>query len=178
MNRGFPGGASGKESTSQCRRRKRCGFNPWVRKIPWRRAWQPTPVFLPGESHGQKSLAGYSPRGHRESDTTETKQQTGTANAPRPPSLRMLALDPGKGGAAVASLPVGLTQEHSQGPVPNSCPPRPCECVIKCSLVHVWLQGSKGNRVSALQALRSERHPGKRWNWLVSASRPTQQKPR
>ena len=35
---------------------KRCGFNPWVRKIPWRRAWQPTPVFLPTESHGQRSL--------------------------------------------------------------------------------------------------------------------------
>ena len=36
-------------------------FNPWVRKIPWRRAWQPSPVFLPGESHGQRSLAGYGP---------------------------------------------------------------------------------------------------------------------
>ena len=53
---GFPGGASGKESTCQCRRHKRHGFDPWVRKIPWRRAWQPTPVFLPGESHGQRSL--------------------------------------------------------------------------------------------------------------------------
>ena len=40
-------------------------------KIPWRRAWQPTPVFLPGESHGQRSLAGYSPWSHTESDTTE-----------------------------------------------------------------------------------------------------------
>ena len=58
----------GKESACQCRR---CGFDLWVRKIPWRRAWQPTPVFLPGESHGQRSLAGYSPRGHRESDTAE-----------------------------------------------------------------------------------------------------------
>ena len=47
----FPGGASGKEPTYQYRRHKRRGFNPWVRKIPWRRAWQPTPVFLPGESH-------------------------------------------------------------------------------------------------------------------------------
>jgi len=55
---GFPGGASFKEPTCQCRRHKRCGFDPW---IPWRRAWQPTPVFLPGESHGQRSLAGYSP---------------------------------------------------------------------------------------------------------------------
>ena len=50
---------------------KRRGFNPWVGKIPWRRAWTPTPVFLPGESHGQWSLVGYSPRGHKESDTTE-----------------------------------------------------------------------------------------------------------
>ena len=39
----------------------RHGFDPWVRKIPWRRKWQPIPVFLPGESHGQKSLAGYGP---------------------------------------------------------------------------------------------------------------------
>ena len=57
---GFPGGPSGKEPTCQCRRHKRLGFNPWVGKIPWRRAQQPTPVFLTGESHGQRSLAGYS----------------------------------------------------------------------------------------------------------------------
>ena len=43
----------------------RCGFYPWVRKIPWRRKWLPTPVFLTGEFHGQRSLEGYSPRGHR-----------------------------------------------------------------------------------------------------------------
>ena len=47
---GFPGGASGKEPACQCRRHKRGGFDPWVRKILCRRAWQPTPVFLPGES--------------------------------------------------------------------------------------------------------------------------------
>ena len=46
-------------------------FDPWVRKIPWRRAWQPTPVFLPGESPGQRNLVGYGPWGHKESDTTE-----------------------------------------------------------------------------------------------------------
>ena len=46
----FPGGTSGKEHTCQCRRHKRHRFDPWVGKIPWRRAWQPTPVFLPGES--------------------------------------------------------------------------------------------------------------------------------
>ena len=52
----------------QCRRPR---FDPWVGKIPWRREWQLTPVFLPGEFHGQRSLAGYSPWGRRESDTTE-----------------------------------------------------------------------------------------------------------
>ena len=62
---GFPGGASGKEPACQCRRHKRHRFNPWVRKSPWRRAWQSIPVFLPGESHGQRSLAGYSPQGHK-----------------------------------------------------------------------------------------------------------------
>ena len=49
----------------------RRGFSPWVWKIPWRRAWQPTPVFLPGESHGERSLVGYSPWGCKESDVTE-----------------------------------------------------------------------------------------------------------
>ena len=56
-SRGFPGGTSGKEPTCQCRRQKRHGFSPWVWKIPWRRAWQPTPVFLPREFHNQRSLA-------------------------------------------------------------------------------------------------------------------------
>ena len=46
-------------------------FDPWVRKIPWRRDWQPTPVLLPGEFHGQRNLAGYGPWGHKELDTTE-----------------------------------------------------------------------------------------------------------
>ena len=55
----------------QCRR---CRLDPWVRKIPWRRKWQPTPVFLPGESHGWRSLVGYSPWGHKESDRTEVTE--------------------------------------------------------------------------------------------------------
>ena len=55
----FPDGASDKELTCQCRKHKRSRFNPWVGKIPWGRKWQPTPVFLPGELHGQRSLAGY-----------------------------------------------------------------------------------------------------------------------
>jgi len=59
---------SDKESPCQCRRH---WLDPWVRKIPWRRKWQPTPVFLPGKSHGQRSLVGYSPWGRKESDTAE-----------------------------------------------------------------------------------------------------------
>ena len=57
----FPGGTSGKEPTFQCMRLKKYWFDPWVRKIPWRMAWPPIPVFLPGESHGQRSLAVYGP---------------------------------------------------------------------------------------------------------------------
>ena len=64
--KGFPGSASGKESTCQCRR---CGFSPWVGKIPWRRAWKPTPVFLPRES--PRRLAGCGPWSRKESDVTE-----------------------------------------------------------------------------------------------------------
>ena len=54
---GFPGGANGKEPACQCRRHKSYGFSPWVENIPWRRVWQPIPVFFPGDSHGQRSLA-------------------------------------------------------------------------------------------------------------------------
>ena len=66
---GFPGGSDGKESA--CNEGELAGFNPCVGKIPWRRAWQPTPAFLPGESYGQWNLAGNSPWGHKESDMTE-----------------------------------------------------------------------------------------------------------
>ena len=62
---GFAGGTSGEEPPCQYRRFKRLGFDPWVGKIPWRNAWQFTPVFLPEESHGQRSLADYSPYGCR-----------------------------------------------------------------------------------------------------------------
>ena len=60
------GGSDSKESAYK-------GGDPWVRKIPWRRAWQPTPVLLPGESQGQRSLVGCSPPSCRESDTTERR---------------------------------------------------------------------------------------------------------
>ena len=58
---------SGKEPACQCRRHR---FDSWVGKIPWRRKWQPTPIFLPGESHRQRSLEGYRPWGCKELDTT------------------------------------------------------------------------------------------------------------
>ena len=58
------------------KRHKRLGFSPWVGKIPWRREWQPTPVFLPGEFHGQRSLVGYSSWGLKELDATERLSTT------------------------------------------------------------------------------------------------------
>ena len=67
---GCPRWLSGKEPHCQCRRHKRRGFDPWVGKIPWRK-WQPTAVLLPGESYGQRSLAGHSSWGHNELDVTE-----------------------------------------------------------------------------------------------------------
>ena len=60
-----------KKSSCQCRRCRRRRFDPWVGKIPWRRKWQPTPVFLPGEFHRQRNLADYSPWSRKELDTTE-----------------------------------------------------------------------------------------------------------
>ena len=65
---GFPGGSNGKGSCLQCRRP---GFDSWVGNIPWRREWLPTPVFLPGEFHGQRNLVGHSPWGCKELKTAE-----------------------------------------------------------------------------------------------------------
>ena len=61
----------GKEPARQCRRYKRCNFDLWVGKIPWWMVWQPTPILLAGEPHGQRSLVGYSPQDQKESDRTE-----------------------------------------------------------------------------------------------------------
>ena len=68
---GLPRWHNGKEPACQSRRHKRCGFHPWLRKIPWSGKWQLTPKFLPGKSHGQRSLAGCNPWGRKELDTTE-----------------------------------------------------------------------------------------------------------
>jgi len=77
---GFPMWCSGKDPAWWCRRLKRHGFDPWVRKTPWRRIWQPAPAFLPGEFHGQRNLVDYSPWGQKESDMTErlTRLHTST----------------------------------------------------------------------------------------------------
>ena len=66
-NVGFPGDSDSKDSACNAGN----GFNPWVGMIPWRKKYQSSPVFLPGKSHEQRSLAGYSPWVHKESDTTE-----------------------------------------------------------------------------------------------------------
>ena len=62
----LPGWLSGKEPTSQCRRYR---FDPWIGKILWKRKWQPAPVFLPGESNGQRNLVGYTVHGVAKSQT-------------------------------------------------------------------------------------------------------------
>ena len=71
----FPGSTSGKEPACQCRRHKRCRFDPWVGKIPWIGKWQPIPVFLPGKSRGQRTLADFSPWVRKELDMTEQKKK-------------------------------------------------------------------------------------------------------
>ena len=77
-----------KDSTCQCRRHRRCEFNPWVGKIPRRKKWQPTPVFLPEKFHGRRSLVSYSPWDRKESDTTKQlhfylqKKQNKTKHSP------------------------------------------------------------------------------------------------
>ena len=75
----FSVGFNGKESICQCKKHKRCRFNPWVRKIPLSRKWQSTPLFLPEKSYGQWNLVGYSPQGCKELNMTErTRAHTHT----------------------------------------------------------------------------------------------------
>ena len=109
-----------KNLACQCRRRKRRSFDPWIRKIPWNRKWQPTPVFLPGKSHGQRSLAGYSPWGRKESNTTGLSTAAAVSTEP---GLEISALSL-SGGGPWASL------HRSEPPSPfrtdmgiTACPP-------------------------------------------------------
>ena len=76
VSMGFPSGSVGKESIClRFRRHRRCRFDPWARKIPQRRKWQPTPVFLPGKSHGWRSLVDHNPMGHKESNMPERQKK-------------------------------------------------------------------------------------------------------
>ena len=77
---GLPMWLSNEESACHCRRDRRLGFNPRVAKIPWRRKGHPTPVFLPGESHAQRSLVGYSPWGRRRVGRNLATKQPENAN--------------------------------------------------------------------------------------------------
>ena len=86
FKQGFPGGTSGQEPACQCRRHKRLRLDLWVREMPWNRIWQPTLVFSPGESWGQKSLTGYNPYGHKESDMAEMTQHAAQHNMIKHPN--------------------------------------------------------------------------------------------
>ena len=80
LKRGLPQWFRGKESSCQRRKHRRRQFDPWVGKIPWRKKWQPTPVFLPETFHGQRSLVSYNPWGPKESDMTQVTLHTQREN--------------------------------------------------------------------------------------------------
>ena len=94
LNIGLPRCCNGKESTCPCRRRKRCGFDPWVRKIPWSRKWQLAPVFLPGKFHGQRRLLAYGPWGRRKSDMTDHIHKHSEESFPMQPTPHRLQKKP------------------------------------------------------------------------------------
>ena len=91
---GFPGGASGREPTCHCRRHKKCGFDPWVRKTPWRRHGNPLQYSCLENPHGQRNLAGYSPWRRKESDTTEASWNAHCFCIPSIPWLVIVCLWP------------------------------------------------------------------------------------
>ena len=129
----------GKESVCQCRRHKRGQFTPWVRKIPWSSKWQPTPVFLPEESHGQRSLTGYSPwRSQRlRCEWTQHKHSNEVDLHSWPCCLRFLPL-PSKS----ASQPAGLKRMRDMwsrpGPNPQATPPvsQPAQIYVSIAGIH------------------------------------------
>ena len=105
---------------------KRCRFGPWVRKIPWRRAWQPTPVSLPGESHGQRSLAGYNPWDCKELDMNEVTWHT----APFILNMSQLRLRDGSAHRSILRSLLWVTQNWLH----------PCASLLVCppSCCSVW----------------------------------------
>ena len=112
-SRSFPGGSVVK-TPHQCRRP---GFDPWVGKSPWRRKWQPPPAFLPGGSHGQRGLAGYSPRGHKSRQGWVTKQGVMASRA-LPASAaghHLAAWAPGNAPSSEGRLQVSRPSQPTQG---------------------------------------------------------------
>ena len=115
----LPGWLRGKESACRRRRCRRRRFDPWVRKVTWRRRWHPTPVLLPGESHGQRGLAGYSPWGRK--NQTRLSVHTCTADSQTrachlghtPPSWDLTAGQPR--GPCWCVPPSSLCLNHSLG---------------------------------------------------------------
>ena len=109
--------------TLQCRRP---GFNPWAGKIPWKRKWQPTPVSLPGESHGQRSLVSYSPWDCKESDTAEWLIQPKAEEAP----------------AVLLSDYWSVLNSVWSGPVPEASPSYPRDRSLETPCRCPWADGS------------------------------------
>ena len=119
LQEGFPGGTSGKEPTCQCRR---CRFDPWVRKILWRRKWQPTPVFLRGKSHGQRSWQA-TVQGVANSQTRLTKhKQLSTISRNLCAFLHLLSRSWLDSSESISVLPKEKTWTPSPRPGPGPSP--------------------------------------------------------
>ena len=163
----------------QCRRGRSLGLNPWVRKIPWSSKWQPTPVSLPGKFHGQRSLVGCSPWGHKESDTTEHAHLD--THAPAQSHHHISKLDPRLMGSAnmgthlqLATGPQLQWSCPSQGSAPNlilSVTP-PCQCpesrLASLILKHQQPNYSPPQIHNPLITLWPQTGLPKRWSWNLS----------
>ena len=132
---------SGKEFTCQWRRLR---FDPLVGKIPWRREWQPTPVVLPGKTHGPMSLEGYSPWGHKELDTTEWLKQQTTTQIAFNCNLWFVSGDPLR--KTVTSLPRTWVISHFQSGSSGHPPPKGPPLLSPPSTCGFYRQGSPCTR--------------------------------
>ena len=105
---------------------RRPGFDPWVGKIPWRRKWQPTPVFMPGESHGQRSQVGYRPWGCKESDTTELSLSLSCIGEGNGNPLQYSCLENPRDGGAWWAAVYGVAQSRTRLKRLSSSSSSPC----------------------------------------------------
>ena len=133
VRNGLPRWLSSEESACQWRRHE---FNPWVGKTPWRRKWQPTPVSLPGESRGRRSLAGCSPRGHKGSDTTEQLRARACTPKHWNPEVEWLTRRPDK---FIIGRPLQMVLKRRSLFLFYST------CIIKNSRVFVHIAGQVGS---------------------------------